>query len=997
MDCLTTLQCLRAQAVLAVLVAVPSICVPASVQAQAEIEPCTGQPRASTAMEQPHLTRVANGVAQLSHGDADAVAGLEQLVDDAAAVLLANREDAFVDSLVFARAVERALEVRGGVVRAEPTLVTAWAKLRLAFANSLAIGNCLAEVETLLAEARVWPIADQDVAAAVTASHGGTLIQLGRLDDAIVTLRPFLDAQSAPHSSTELRARSAALTNLAVALRQSGERTRAARVYQQIFTLVLAPESIALVRTPGERVTYDSDIARLHLNLAALTLYNQDTEETWSHLERADAALERAGQTHSYAKIGWFRVAADYWTEVGDENAARETLVQGLALVDRVAPEAVAMRSELSRRLAQLGTANAAALQQLLHNEQVLAQRAGAEARAKVRSAKALADAYAGMEDWERAVEWADVAHSRMQNASRGPTVELAVIQQLLSSTLANSWLVTGADEQIGEAYEMSRAAARTVRDVGEREAVGCRLGLERNTGLVKDIRDWHGFLSSIMLQIPGVEDTALHSELANEVLSLVQAQETDRFGAAALRSAARRRVSDRGTVQEYEDLLEEKCALEEELNQLSAASRPDHAALAARARRVNELDRKVEDALALLDPILASGVSGGRRLLTRNELGEVLRPGEALLAFRIGDRFGVASLNIRHGDEFSTATVPLPKANFGGVAAAVSAMLEAIEGGRLWGGAGEALADALKMEELRSLMEQHGVEHVFVVPDGHLLRLPSHLLPVGTGRLGDIVDSSAVPSIWGFAALRQGTPSATRSRSVYAIGDPKLHSVSCDLSPLPETAVHREVMCLGKPGGLGGLLRGAQGLLGGPEPVVGSEATREAIFGQAPQEAGILLFGTHGLVPETQEISYLDEPALVLSPNERDLEDDGLLLASEVAELRFDDSWLAILAACRTGSPSGTDVSNGLSGLAWGFTAAGTDALVVTQWATYEDAAREVVLSMLQRMVADPGLTLAAALDDAMRGYAEAHPDTREWGSFAILGDGTVTMPPRE
>ncbi len=42
-------------------------------------------------------------------------------------------------------------------------------------------------------------------------------------------------------------------------------------------------------------------------------------------------------------------------------------------------------------------------------------------------------------------------------------------------------------------------------------------------------------------------------------------------------------------------------------------------------------------------------------------------------------------------------------------------------------------------------------------------------------------------------------------------------------------------------------------------------EATREAMLGAAPRTAGILLFGTHGLMPEKKEISYLNEPALVL------------------------------------------------------------------------------------------------------------------------------------
>lgn len=995
MKCVATVRSLRAKAV-AVLVAVASLCAAADVRAQVEVEPCTGQRPASTAIEQFHLSSLANGVARLSRGEVDVVPELLQLIDHATAVHRTLREDALVDSLVFARAVDGTLGVRGAAVHAEPRLATAWAVLRVDFANSLASADCLGEAETLLGAAGVWSITDLDVAAAVTASHGAVLIRLGRLDEAILTLRPFLDAQRAPHSFTGLRVRFAALNNLAVALRQSGERTRAARVYQQILTLALDPVSVSVIPTPEDRVTYESDLAELHLNLAALALYNQDTEETWSHLARADAALERAGKTHSYPKAEWFRVAADYWIEVGDDNVARQSLLEGLALVDRVAPQAVALRAELSRRLAQLGVESPATLQQLLENERALARRVDGDWYARVSSAKALAEAYAGTGEWEHAVEWAHTAHSRMQNASRGPTVELAVIQQLVSFTLASSWRATGAAEQISEAYEMSRAAAGTVREVGEREAVGCRLGRERNTGLVKAIRDWHGFLASVVLQMPGIENTPLYSEIANEVLSLVQAQETDRFGAAGLRAAARRRIADRGAVQNYEDALKQKCAVEEELNQLTGATQPDHAALASMSRRVDELERRMDGTLALLDPILASAVSGGRRTLTRSDLGRVLRPGEALLAFRIGDRFGVASLNIRHGDGFDTVTVPLPQANFDGVGAAVSAVLEAIEGRTPLGAAGEALSDALRMEELLGVMERYGVEHVFVVPDGHLLRLPSHLLPVGAARLGDIADSSTVPSMWGFAALRQGASVATRSRAVYAIGDPELHAVSCDLRPLPEAAVHREVMCLGRPGGLEGFLRGAQDLLGGPEPVVGSKATRGAILGAAPQEAGILLFGTHGLVPETREISYLDEPALVLSPSQVDLGDDGLLLASEVAELRFDDSWLAILAACRTGTPSGADVSDGLSGLAWGFTSAGTDALVVTQWATYEDAAREVVLSMLQRMVADPRLSLAAALGDAMRAYAETRPDTREWGGFSILGDGTVTMPPR-
>ena len=115
-------------------------------------------------------------------------------------------------------------------------------------------------------------------------------------------------------------------------------------------------------------------------------------------------------------------------------------------------------------------------------------------------------------------------------------------------------------------------------------------------------------------------------------------------------------------------------------MSRLSAVPEPDHDLLASKSRRLAELDGNLETALGTLDPVLASALSGGRVILTRDELAEVLRPGEALLAFRIGRRFSVASLNIRHERQLSTATIPLPDATFDGVGAAVSEILDAVK-----------------------------------------------------------------------------------------------------------------------------------------------------------------------------------------------------------------------------------------------------------------------------------------------------------------------------
>lgn len=1001
----------RAAAVVAVAM---SLCGTLEVQAQVEIEPCTGQP-IPVEIEQFDLSGIEKSMARLSRGDTEDVLELERLLNDAGDLLLTLREESLVDALAFARRVDQILEVGNWVVRTEPKLATTWVRFRLTFAESLWYGDCLGEAERLLAASRVLPITDPGVTAGMTASHGAVLIQLGRLPEAVGMLRPFLKAEAAPQSFTELRTHLGVLNNLAAAFRQSGKRTDARHVYQQILTLVLDPASTALIGTTKDRLIYDADLGALYLNLAILALHNEDTEETWSYLQKARAALERAGQSESYTMANWFRTEADYWIEVGDENATRNSLRQGLALAERVAPELVSLRLELSRRINQIGVTDTESVQQLLEHERTLERHPEANWSTKVKSAEALSEAYRDLEDWDRAVEWARIAYTRMQAVAGGPTIELALTQiklaMAMALALANAEAVVTQEErrltlpqqrltelantkQIADAYEMSRAAARTVREIGEREAIGCQIGQERNPKLIKQIREWHGILSSILLQRPGIEDTSLYPEIVNEVLGLVQAQETDRLGAATLQGAARNQTSDRHTVQNYEDLLKEKCVLEKELRRLSTASEPDHASLASKWERLGRLTEELKSILARLDPILASALSGGRATLTHNELGSVLRPGEAILAFRLGDHFSVASLIMRHGSKSTTGAIPLPDATFDGIKVAVSAVLKAIEAGENFDSARKSLSDLLRMEELQLWMEKHDVKHIFLVPDGHLRRLPSHLLPVGTEHLSGIANSSTVASIWGFAALRKMGFNSARSRNVYAIGDPELHHVSCEWSPLPETTIHREVMCLGKPGGLKRLLHGAQELLGGPAPLMGPAATREALLDATPKEAGVLLFATHGLVPETKEISYLDEPALVLSPDQTDIEEDGLLLASQIADLRFDDSWLAILAACRSGTPSGTDISDGLSGLAWGFTAAGTDALLVTHWEINVDAAGEIVLYILRQMASNPTLTLAAALDDAMRTYAEKHPDTREWGGFSILGDGTVTMP---
>lgn len=83
-----------------------------------------------------------------------------------------------------------------------------------------------------------------------------------------------------------------------------------------------------------------------------------------------------------------------------------------------------------------------------------------------------------------------------------------------------------------------------------------------------------------------------------------------------------------------------------------------------------------------------------------------------------------------------------------------------------------------------------------------------------------------------------------------------------------------------------------------------------------------VISFATHGLV--TGELKGLPEPALVLTPPaEGTAADDGLLTASEIAQLDLRADWV-VLSACKTAA-GGEPGAEGLSGLAKAFFYAGS------------------------------------------------------------------------
>jgi CHAT domain-containing protein/Tfp pilus assembly protein PilF len=157
-------------------------------------------------------------------------------------------------------------------------------------------------------------------------------------------------------------------------------------------------------------------------------------------------------------------------------------------------------------------------------------------------------------------------------------------------------------------------------------------------------------------------------------------------------------------------------------------------------------------------------------------------------------------------------------------------------------------------------------------------------------------------------------------------------------------------------------------------------------------QNYRIVHFATHGIL--AGELQKGAEPALVFTPPKEpsDKDDDGLLTASEIAQLRMNADWI-IMSACNT---AGGDKPNAdaFSGLARAFFFAGARALLVSHWPVYSDAAVFLIATTFNELKSRPQLTRTEAHRLAMIALmsdesdpSNLHPSV--WAPFVVVGEG--------
>jgi len=309
------------------------------------------------------------------------------------------------------------------------------------------------------------------------------------------------------------------------------------------------------------------------------------------------------------------------------------------------------------------------------------------------------------------------------------------------------------------------------------------------------------------------------------------------------------------------------------------------------------------------------------------------------------------------------------------------------------------------------------GINHLIVVPDGALQSLPFGVLVTEPyeKKLKTLKDHrdvpwlankyaiTVLPSVSSLRALRTFAKGAVGDAPFVGFGDPVLGGDGSarginvaalfsrgaianvdevrQLPSLPDTA--DELVALAK------ILKSDTNSI-----YLKQQATESKVKSMNLKPYRIIAFATHGLM--AGEFKGLAEPALVFTPpKEGTAEDDGLLTASEVAQLKLNADWV-LLSACNTASADGTPGAEGLSGLAKAFFYAGTRSLLVSHWAVSSDATVALTTHMFDEYAKHPERGKSEALRRSMLALMNndnkpyyAHP--MFWAPFVVVGEGST------
>ena len=156
-------------------------------------------------------------------------------------------------------------------------------------------------------------------------------------------------------------------------------------------------------------------------------------------------------------------------------------------------------------------------------------------------------------------------------------------------------------------------------------------------------------------------------------------------------------------------------------------------------------------------------------------------------------------------------------------------------------------------------------------------------------------------------------------------------------------------------------------------------------------QNYRVIVFATHGLLSsDTRMLGGMLEPALLMTPPSPPTEEDqGLLTASKIAQLKLNADWV-VLTACNSGQPgSGGEA---MSGLASAFLYAGARTVLASHWSVFTVSTVLLASTAFEQVGAHPEIGRAEAMRRAMILLMDtdspflSHPAS--WAPFTLVGE---------
>ena len=562
----------------------------------------------------------------------------------------------------------------------------------------------------------------------------------------------------------------------------------------------------------------------------------------------------------------------------------------------------------------------------------------------------------------------------------------------------------------------------------------------------------------SVLLRTPNMSD-----DVAIETFALADAVRGHAVQKALADSSARAVAKDPGfaqLVRTEQDLAKQIGAQLGALNNLLAlpsAQRDDGSVSAItaaieklRADRKTarlEINRRFPSYAGLVDP----------KPPTVDEIKAALRPGEALLSFYFGQDASFVWAVPKDG-AVAMAAVPATAID---LEAKVRRLRQALE-------PQITTVSEIPPFDLGLAYELYGMllkpveaawrpaKSLIVVTNGALGELPLDLLPTAPAQvdmqakplfagyrnvpwLARTHAVTVIPSASALVTLRHLPPGSSTRDKLIGFGDPYFSETEAAEAEAPDAADTTQVVAVAAEPGSDAVTRGLPlkrratphtedvdtaelaMLPRLPDTRIELTAIARALdvdpgkalyFGKAANEQNvetidlsrfrIVAFATHGLVPG--DLDGLTQPALALSaPQVAGIKGDGLLTMEKILALKLDADWV-VLSACNTAAGAGAG-AEAASGLGSAFFYAGTRALLVTNWSVHSASARELIADLFVRQGADPNLSRAEALRQAMTAlldgpglvddsgntvFTYAHP--LFWAPYSVIGDGGGT-----